>query len=74
MSKADDCFNEIVALVEREDANAVERARDTANAYLVGFGLAQAATERASLVARLEAKGPNTSLMKRVIAAVEAGA
>jgi hypothetical protein len=74
MSKGDDCFDEIVALATREDADAIEKARSKANEYLAPFGLTQTATERMMLVARLRADGPKTPLMEQIVLAIEAGA
>jgi hypothetical protein len=71
MSKADDCFNDIVALVRREDAAAIDRARDKATAYLTGFG-SRAAVERRSLAERLRRDGPDSDLMVQVAVAIEA--
>jgi xanthine/CO dehydrogenase XdhC/CoxF family maturation factor len=73
MSRADDCFNDIVALVRREDAAAIDRATDKANAYLAGFG-SRTAVERRSLAERLRRDGPDSDLMERVAVAIEASA
>jgi hypothetical protein len=73
MSNVDDCFNDIVALVRREDAAAIDEARDKANAYLAGVR-SRTAVERRALVDRLRRDGPDAELMEQVALAIEASA
>jgi len=68
--EANACFDEIVALVGKEDANAIETAIRKMDEYLVRVEPSQVSTKRRDLVARLKREGPNTPLMEQVIAAL----